>query len=441
MIRFKDAPAYLGMDRNRFNAEVRPYVTEIRPGKQGIAFDRLDLDAWWDDYKSRNGRPGRSVTGGLTWDKRKHRALSNVTGSGTSTNSTGDGAFAKAQEHLTRKLEEARQAAVFGVRPARTFREAATKYLNENLHKRSVRDDALHLKQLDPYIGALPLESVHMGMLGAFVADQRKQGAKTRTINMALQVVRHILNMAASEWLDEYNLTCLHSPPKIKLFRIEDARDPHPLSWEEQERLFRKLPGHLAYMALFKVNTGCREQEVCRLRWEREQPMPDLNTSVFIIPAAYVKNRLKRVVVLNRIAQSVIEAQRGRHPEFVFTFRGHPIAKMNNTAWQDARTRRLAGRARARPETYLRPTVAQRGGELRGLPGFVGAQVGAYHRPRLGTGNRQPREGSQQGLQGGVPQESRRRFCGERHDSGSFCKLLIFIVLLVGRAGFEPATT
>ncbi len=58
--RLRDAPAYLGMDRNRFNAEVRPYLTEIPIGEQGIAFDRLELDAWADDYIRRNGRPGRA---------------------------------------------------------------------------------------------------------------------------------------------------------------------------------------------------------------------------------------------------------------------------------------------------------------------------------------------------------------------------------------------
>ena len=47
-IRLRDAPAYLGMDRNRFNAEVRPLLTVIPIGRQGIAFDRLDLDRWAD---------------------------------------------------------------------------------------------------------------------------------------------------------------------------------------------------------------------------------------------------------------------------------------------------------------------------------------------------------------------------------------------------------
>jgi predicted DNA-binding transcriptional regulator AlpA len=57
LLRLRDVPAYLGMDRNRFNAEVRPYVTAIPIGRQGIAFDRLELDAWVDDYVSCNGRP------------------------------------------------------------------------------------------------------------------------------------------------------------------------------------------------------------------------------------------------------------------------------------------------------------------------------------------------------------------------------------------------
>ena len=56
-VRLRDAPDYLGMDRNRFNRLVRPNLVVIPIGKQGIAFDRLDLDDWADQYKSRNGRP------------------------------------------------------------------------------------------------------------------------------------------------------------------------------------------------------------------------------------------------------------------------------------------------------------------------------------------------------------------------------------------------
>jgi hypothetical protein len=57
LLRLRDAPRYLGMDKNRFNREVRPCLTVIPIGKQGVAFDRLDLDAWADEYKRQNGCP------------------------------------------------------------------------------------------------------------------------------------------------------------------------------------------------------------------------------------------------------------------------------------------------------------------------------------------------------------------------------------------------
>ncbi len=91
--------------------------------------------------------------------------------------------------------------------------------------------------------------------------------------------------------MDEHGLTWLRSAPKIKLLRVNDKRVPYPLSWEEQERLIPELPPYLRNMALFAVNTGCRDHEVCELRWDWEIPLPPLETSVFLIPGDYVKNR------------------------------------------------------------------------------------------------------------------------------------------------------
>ncbi len=90
-------------------------------------------------------------------------------------------------------------------------------------------------------------------------------------------------------------------------------------------------------MALFKVNTGCREAEVCNLRWEWEVEVPALNTSVFIIPKEKVKNRQDRLVVLNRVAKAIIDEMRGKHPEYVFTYKGKPIRRIYNSAWKRAR--------------------------------------------------------------------------------------------------------
>lgn len=253
--------------------------------------------------------------------------------------STGTSDLFEAERYLAKRTEEIRQASVYGIRPSRTFRQAAVKYLQEYAYKTRIADEALHLKQLDKYIGHLPLESIHSGTLQAFIKARQAQGCKTKTINLALGVVRHILNLAATEWIDENNLTWLHVAPKIKLLSVTDARAPYPISWDEQKILFDKLPKHSRNMALFKVNTGCREKEVCQLRWEWEVLVPELNTSVFIIPKHFVKNREDRLIVLNKVAKDVIDSVRGIHPAHVFTYAGHPVDHINNSAWERARTK------------------------------------------------------------------------------------------------------
>ena len=101
VIRMREAPTYLGMDRNRFNLIVRPHLTEVSMGIQGLAFDRLDLDAWWEQYKSRNGRPAaRRIK---PWDKQKEECpvSSSEAESGISTKKSEAAEFARALESAT----------------------------------------------------------------------------------------------------------------------------------------------------------------------------------------------------------------------------------------------------------------------------------------------------------------------------------------------------
>ena len=184
--------------------------------------------------------------------------------------STGTGNLETAELVLARRIEEVRQAQVFGARPQRIFREAATRYLQENMHLATIGNCAHHLKQLDPYVGHLTLHQVHMGTLQPFIKARTRLGRKNKSINLALSVVRRILNLSARLWRDENGLTWLETAPLIQLLPTTDARKPYPLSWDEQRQLLQALPNHLSRMCLFKVNTGCRDQEVCQLRWEWE---------------------------------------------------------------------------------------------------------------------------------------------------------------------------
>lgn len=253
--------------------------------------------------------------------------------------STGTDRLEEAERFLARLIEETRQAQVYGVRPNRTFETAAAKFVLENQHKRSISSDIGRLKLLLPWIGDTQLDRLHIGTLQPWIDHRRRESAAVGTINHGLKIVRRILNLAATEWIDEYGMTWLLAAPKIKLLPDTNKRQPYPLNWREQDSLFKELPRHLAQMALFGVNTGCRDNEICNLQWEWELKVPELDTSVFIVPGWHIKNGDDRLVVMNRIALSVVDDQRGKHPTHVFTYRGKPTTRMLNTAWLHARKR------------------------------------------------------------------------------------------------------
>ncbi len=246
----------------------------------------------------------------------------------------------EAEAILAKLTEEERQARVFGVRPKRTFDEAAAEYLRRKKHKRSILTDASRLKSLMPYLRDKPIDKINQGTLATWIEKRKAEGATAGTINHGLKVVRQILNCAV-EWNDDaHELTWLATAPKFKLLPDDEKRESYPLEWEEQDLLFSELPGYLRDMALFAVNTGCREQEICQLRWQWEKSVPELSVSVFEIPRGYVKNKKPRLVVLNHIARGIVEKrrqQKDQGDEFVFAFHGQAIARMNNHAWRSAR--------------------------------------------------------------------------------------------------------
>lgn len=306
---------------------------------------------------------GRKRIAGLTKRGEVWHVEKEVSGYGRLRESTGASQLEEAERYLARRLEEIRQASVYGVRPTRTFREAATRFLEKRMHLRSIDRDAQDLKLVDHYIGALDLKCVHDGTLERFVQDRLKDGRAHGTINRTLRVVHNVLKHA-TQWRDIHNLTWLEVAPQITELDDSGKRKPHPLDWDEQELLLSKLPQHLQAMTLFGTNTGCREQEIIQLSWQWEWDAPDLNTSLFIIPGEHTKNGEQKVVVLNRVARAVVEAQRGKHPERVFTYAVHeretgpdgkrikkgkivrttyePTTRIYNTAWKTAR-RKAAG--------------------------------------------------------------------------------------------------
>jgi len=252
--------------------------------------------------------------------------------------STGETDSRRAEAYYDNRIKEIRDAIVYGTRPEVTFKEAAEKFLKEDCPTRSLERAGYAFDRVLPYIGNLPIERVHDGALAAFREARRSAGVSVGTINKELGFVRRVLILAARKWRHPNGMQYLAEAPLIAMIK-GPARKPYPLEWQEQARLFAELPAHLECMALFDVNTGLRATELCSLRWSWEIQVPELNTSVFLLPEERVKNGEERIVVLNRIARNVLESQRHRHREVVFTYNGEPIQRMNNHAWRKARRR------------------------------------------------------------------------------------------------------
>ncbi len=250
--------------------------------------------------------------------------------------STGTSSRTEAESYLIRRLAEIREQAQRIADGCYKFEDAAMRYLEEIADKPSANTVAIHLDQLFPFIGQNMLEQVHDGTLKAFVSHEVKRGRAPKSINNAIGVVSAVLNRAARVWRTENGAPWLRqAPPKLtRLSTAGKQARPYPLSWQEQDRLMAMLPRHLADAALYAVNTGCRDQEICQLQWDWEVSIPDLKISVFILPANITKTSTERVVVLNAVAYRVIEARRGIHPRYVFTYRGNPVGKLRNSAWK-----------------------------------------------------------------------------------------------------------
>lgn len=249
-------------------------------------------------------------------------------------------------------LELARRAT-----PRPLFRDCSARYLAQSRDKNSIETIRVHVGLLMQHLGSLEPHQIHDATLAPFIAARLEEGASATNINRSLEVVRTILNRSARSYRDDDGLPWLNALPPMITRLPESRRLPYPITWEEQDDLFPRLPVHLQRMVLFAVNTGLRDSNVCGLRWNWEVAVPEVGRSVFVIPPDAFKSRRAHVVILNDAAWSIVQAQRGLHSIWVFPFRGRAIETMNNNAWQ--RARREAGLSLVRVHD-LRHTFACR---------------------------------------------------------------------------------
>lgn len=259
----------------------------------------------------------------------------------------------EAERWLSFRSEAIRNEALYGIRPPMTFEEAATRRLSEIVDMPSAKTTAYLLNSVMRFVGTLDISKICDQSFDEYRRVRASHGMKAKTIKLELQAAKAVLNDAENKWKTQNNISFLSRAPRITYpSLLGKQRPPHPLSWGEQTRLLAALPDHLKSMAEFGINTGARDSVICNLRWAWKTHIPEIDSYVFMVPDRFVKGRKQgRALILNSVAKKIVEAQVGRHAEYVFVFRRErikntdlaptmpfrPVTAMLNTAWVRAR--------------------------------------------------------------------------------------------------------
>jgi len=234
----------------------------------------------------------------------------------------------EAQELHDKLKAEAWRVKNLGSKPRHTWQEAVIRWLSEQSHKKSIRDDKKHLRWLNTYLHDKALIEINKNIIDELKQEKLETGVKNATVNRMLALVRSILNRAKDEW------EWIDNSPTIRLLP-EAERRVRWLTKIEADRLLKELPNHLEAMARFALSTGLRESNITGLLWDQV----DMQRHCAWIYADQAKAKKAIAVPLNDDAINVIRKEIGNNKTHVFTYKGKSVSRANNHAWQKALVR------------------------------------------------------------------------------------------------------
>jgi len=251
----------------------------------------------------------------------------------------------EAEQVEAKRKRELWEEARLGVKPTRLWDEAAAAYLSQMPDSRNKRQTAGVLRWLNQFLDGKSLGSIDQALLArlqtekAAAVAERAAAAKAAgyksiseraspgTINRVLGVAMAVLNHAA-------RLGWLTYVPKLSQIPNPNKRIRY-ITRDQAQVLLGVLPGHLRAMVVFALETGLRKSNVTRLPWTQV----DLTRKLAWIHPDQAKEGKGIAVPLSELAVKTLEEQQGIHPEFVFTYRGRPVAQTSTNAWRKALAR------------------------------------------------------------------------------------------------------
>ena len=230
----------------------------------------------------------------------------------------------EAQEWLDRTRAELWRVHRLGERPKNTWEDAVVRWCEEKAEKATAHEDRVKFRWLDAYLRGRLLHTITRDEIQAMGKAKAKESSRP-TANRYLALVRAVLRQAAGPW------QWIDKAPAVTLYP-EAKRRVRWLNKEEVSRLLNALPPHQRQLARFALATGLRQANVLRLQWSEI----DLARRTAWVHADEAKGGEAIGVPLNDEAMTVLQEEKGKHRERVFTFKGRPLGQVNTRSWRNA---------------------------------------------------------------------------------------------------------
>lgn len=230
------------------------------------------------------------------------------------------GSTGVAEKTAARSIEAAeRLKAVTGAlkRPHMSVDVATEKYYQEK--GKHLASSATVNYQLDNLVDGLKaatlLADVDGGTLAEYVA-RRRANVSNASVNREIELLRRVYKRADKVWRVDVG----EMPNWSEILLPEPEGRVRELTDAEEGRLFAELRPDFHAMARFAIWTGLRLSNVIGLRWDQV----DFDAKVIRLK---VKSRKPggeaRVLPITPLLMALLQGERRRHKEFVFTYECH----------------------------------------------------------------------------------------------------------------------
>src|SRR5437899_10806924 len=125
---------------------------------------------------------------------------------------------ALAQEFHDRLKADLWRLVKLGERPRKTWNDAVVRWLKENAHKATAKEDVTKLRWLDQFLGSKDLEHISRALVDRITDAKLAQGCSNATVNRTVELLRAILRKCVNDW------EWLNRTPSVRMLKEPTGR-------------------------------------------------------------------------------------------------------------------------------------------------------------------------------------------------------------------------